>query len=98
MLSDDLLVCNAGETISYQTSANNQLDLQAVPTKNMQPRAEEASEAVAFNSPFPSFMKVMMSSNVGGSFTLVRTFAYTFLNLSFSKTYYAFFSSFCCST
>lgn len=79
--TDDLLVCNAGETISYQTSANNQLDLQAVPTKNMQPRAEEASEAVAFNSPFPSFMKVMMSSNVGGSFTLAvpRKFSTAYL-------------------
>uniref|UniRef100_A0A803MRH9 TF-B3 domain-containing protein n=1 Tax=Chenopodium quinoa TaxID=63459 RepID=A0A803MRH9_CHEQI len=68
--ADKHLVCYTGKTMSYQANENSLVDLQATHSMNMQPAVGEVSDALSFTSPFPSFMKVMMNSNVGGSFTL----------------------------
>lgn len=75
--ADKNLVLYTGGTMSYHTSGNDRVNLPARHSMHMQPTAEEASEALSYTSPFPSFMKVMTSSNVSGSFTVAvpRKFA-----------------------
>lgn len=78
---DQLLGCNAEGTVSYQTSRKSQADLDAICATQMPVTAEDAGAPLSFTSPFPNFMKVMMSSNVGGSFTLAipRKFSSAYL-------------------
>lgn len=68
--TDKRLGCYADETTSYRTSSNNQANLHARHTMQMPLTVEEARAALSFTSPFPNFIKVMMYSNVGGSYTL----------------------------
>ncbi|KAJ8427234.1 hypothetical protein Cgig2_016926 [Carnegiea gigantea] len=68
--TDKRLECYADETTSYHTSSKNQANFHARHTMQMPLTVEEARAALSFTSPFPNFIKVMMYSNVGGSYTL----------------------------
>ena len=67
----ELLLCDAGNTMSYHTIGDNQVDLQVRHTTEMPHTPEKSRDFLSFTSPFPSFTKVMMSSNVGGKCALV---------------------------
>ena len=68
---DYLLTCNPDGTISYETGIQSGAELYSTPSMNTKVISGDARAAHSFTSPFPCFMKVMKSSNVGGSQSLV---------------------------
>ncbi|CAO2817812.1 unnamed protein product [Amaranthus hypochondriacus] len=85
--TSELLLCDAGNTMSYHTIGDNQVDLQVRHTTEMQPTPEKSRDFLSFTSPYPSFTKVIMSSNVSGSCALAvpRKFAADYLPSSRSE-------------
>lgn len=84
--TDYLLTCNPDGTISYETGIQSGAELYSTPSMNTKVISGDARAAHSFTSPFPCFMKVMMSSNVGGSQTLGVPRKFSAVHLRMPKT------------
>ncbi|KAK9756352.1 hypothetical protein RND81_01G091000 [Saponaria officinalis] len=68
--TDEFLLSTAEGTILNEASGHNEVNSKARDTRNKQATIEESTSHLTFNSPFPSFMKVIVNSNVSHSHTV----------------------------